>query len=302
MMRLSMLLLLVACQTPTTKPFVTPSGQNFLPTRIAVSSAGVFWIEISSVDLTGRIMRAALDGTGVTMVADGEHCAVDIAADDTQVFWVRCDGAVMSAPAGGGASTTLVAATNGDIPLAMALSSDRVFWLLSNNIQRVSKTPGSAPGPTVLALTTGAKSQLAADENNVYWTDGSSTLFYRINADSVAIPGHTLAGAQTLWEGRIAVDSANVYWVTGDTSVRSAPINGGNVTTIATDSPGGDNPQGVAVGGGFVYWNGTSHIQRAPVGGGAATLIANSDGEVSDLAVGATNVYWLGNGVYLAPR
>jgi hypothetical protein len=55
---------------------------------IAVDSTGVYFTTFDE----GEIMRMAHDGSGLAVLADGEHSPREIAVDDTAVYWTNDDG------------------------------------------------------------------------------------------------------------------------------------------------------------------------------------------------------------------
>ena len=86
----------------------------------------------------------------------------------------------------------------------------------------------------------------------------------------------------------LAVDSTNVYFAT--TTINRVPIGSGPVTTL-----GGTRANTMAIDGNNVYWSDVGvGIQKIPLGGGAATILA-PQGQGVQIAVDATNVYWTDN-------
>ena len=98
----------------------------------------------------------------------------------------------------------------------------------------------------------------------------------------------------------VALDQDHVYWTTLDVagSVLRAPLDGGNIETIASNEP---QPFDIAVAAGTVFWctaDALGHIVKAPVTGGTpeplAAAVANTNG-VGRVKSDGTFVYYLAN-------
>ncbi len=111
-----------------------------------------------------------------------------------------------------------------------------------------------------------------------------------------------LASSQTFAFG-IAVNSTNVYWTdtaggyspSGGGSVKTVPICGGNVTTLASGLP---SPTGIAIDSTHVYWvnDEPDIVMSALLDGGASTvLVTNGNQSPLAIAVDGTSVYWTAN-------
>ena len=95
----------------------------------------------------------------------------------------------------------------------------------------------------------------------------------------------------------VATDGARVYWVENDVSqgvVRSAPVTGGAITTLAT----GVEPSAIALDESYVYWiernNGSNGVlRRVPKAGGTPVTLASGLRNAQNfLAIDATSVYF----------
>ena len=154
---------------------------------------------------------------------------------------------------------------------------------------------------------------IAADANNVYWTDvrpgssGNSDTFIMKVASSGGTPV-TLAtqpSSQVLSNVPfgITVDANNVYWTTttfnttsgtpatNTMTISQVPISGGAVTTLATSSSL-SNP---VSDGANVYFGDQATLSTVPVNGGTVTALATQQ-NVSKVAIDSTNVYWIDTG------
>jgi hypothetical protein len=99
---------------------------------------------------------------------------------------------------------------------------------------------------------------------------------------------HALATQQPSPARGMAVDAANVYWAnTIGGTVMSVPVGGGAPVTIASKQ---DHPHAVAVDTSNVYWATDISIMKAPLAGGAASVVT-MEHEPEALAVDERDVY-----------
>jgi hypothetical protein len=181
----------------------------------------------------------------------------------------------------------------------LAVGPTNVYW--DNTMSGVPAPAGTinsisidGGNPTVLASAQPDPIVLAADNTNLYWTDGSGVV------KTMHVGG---GGIATIASGQdnpyfVVVDANNVYWDTfNDGTVMSAPILGGTPVTLAT---GQLHPASLAVTATHVYWAGDTSIAifRVPIGGGTVeTLVAGGPPDAAyagggDIAVNATHLYW----------
>lgn len=96
------------------------------PSAIAVDATGIYWGEYSYLAQPGGIFRAALDGSGVTMLSSDDDVA-GIAIDDGNVYWsAQHANAIRSVPKGGGAMVTLASGLDG--PAGVTQYAGNVYW------------------------------------------------------------------------------------------------------------------------------------------------------------------------------
>jgi hypothetical protein len=92
----------------------------------------------------------------------------------------------------------------------------------------------------------------------------------------------------------IAVSSTHVYWINPGAlsgAVRRVPTGGGTATTVAGNQTA---PAHLAIDGSNVYWTYTTGIRKAPLAGGAVSLVTSwASGPVpTGLASDGNDVYW----------
>jgi hypothetical protein len=290
--------------TPQQGPLPTsiaPNQQN--PSSIATTGTDLYWVDVpqfADVSQTGRIMHSSANGPA-DVLADAQPCPVAVTAEASAVYWVRCDGAVLTAPTNGGAATTLLTPNtiNNFNPIALATTSDAIFVLsaLPSNgagaIMRVSKEPHVAPD--VAALNLSNPVAFALDATNLYWVEATDGAVYqRIIQTGFAKPPTRIATAQGGMA--LAVDATRVYYVDfgtdGEKQVHSVPIGGGAVIDYDTQ---GSSATAVAVDSQSVYWvaPGMEAVLRAPLAGGVSTTVAVSRGNVANaIALSADHVFF----------
>lgn len=249
-----------------------------------------------------------------------------IAVDGTSVYWTvlppdlpgeagQPEGAILKAPLGGGAVTTLASVLAVDFG-AVLVDDTSVYWFnnsgMTDRVMKADKTDGGSP--SVLA-SAGLVVGMALDSTSVYWTTqflpGTDTTAVMKIGKMGGSPV-TLATEQSSI-GRPAVDSTNVYYARGgsatvngvkqgpDGAVVSVPLAGGTPRTLV--SLQGVTPGFVAVEGTYVYFTTTPYppgpgasragaLMRVPVASGSATTLASESDAIGALAVDDANVYW----------
>ncbi|WP_437485360.1 hypothetical protein WME75_00670 [Sorangium sp. So ce1014] len=220
------------------------------------------------------------------LLASGGMEPVDVAVDDTTVYWVDpVAHQVMTVPVGGGNEAFFVEGDPPFAPRSIALDSGMVYFSDSGT-ELIMKA--SLEGDLeILADGQTYPMDIAADAANVYWTSADQGTVMKVPAlggEPVA-----LATGQDSPLG-IAVDATHVYWVNEGGTVMKVPIEGGDAVTLAE---GQMKPKDIAVDATGVYWTddgGT--VMKAPLGGGSPLALAEGQRNPRKLALDAASVYW----------
>ncbi|HZU85794.1 MAG TPA: hypothetical protein VE987_22870 [Polyangiaceae bacterium] len=260
--------------------FTMLAGSQAAPQGIAVTPAGLFWINAGAGSVAGGLMFLAAGAASAVPVATAFNQPVAIAASATNVYWIddTASGsghseAVLSLPVSPASALTASAApamlaNAANCALAMAVNAADVFWIESGCFAgsgRVADTPVSLAGPVAGLLPTGTFL------NGPYNND-TAVLFTA--------------------QARIGLDSNSVYFASTGASaemLESVPVGGGPVTTLSATAM----PNGVTVDANNVYWTDVSTVMSMPIAGGAATTLATGQNVPYDIVVDATSVYWV---------
>jgi len=191
------------------------TGDNLYP--IAVDDTNVYWLDSTS----GSLNEVRHDGTAPLTLATGPSFPTgDVSTDGSNVYFAIGDpvspgsGTIMAVPRGGGPVTTLASGQNN--PVAIAVAGASVYWIDFDD-KTLMKVPTG--GGTVTTLATGqSMATLAADADNVYWTDDGSIKKVSVNGGSPT----TLVSGQN-HPGFIAVDETSVYYTVRSAIVKLTP-------------------------------------------------------------------------------
>ena len=299
-----------ACTSDACAPVVLANEQA-APTHVAVDSNGVYWINTAgNVASTGSVMRADLDGTNRSVVAQDLYAPQDVAVGGGNLYWSS-----IASPGGLAGRTTAPPYTALALPMASAVAiaanDDTVAWvgMIAGKAALLEFDPSTDAGSTLVA-DPGAQALITIDGTSAFWvTSGtvSGIATCRLSGCTTAT-GFWTSNDQV---GGLTNDGVNVYWTDGVSSAVYACPTGGCVhsppSPLATLS---ESPTFVVSDGTHVYVATavfappSGSIVRLDLDGGAPTVIVQG-AQPAGLAVGSTCVYWTdsdGGYVYASPK
>jgi hypothetical protein len=303
-------------------PAGTLATGQLAPIFVTADGTNVYWMTVGALERVGtakntslltfgsQLLMCAASGCnnrptvladfGVATYDGGAGGAPSIAVDATNLYFTA-ERAVLACAIGGcGCSPTIIAQAL-DQPWGVVVAADRLFWGVSTNGSialgqvETCATTGCSGAPLLIG---GAQdpTSIAADQNDVYWTN-------RLTTEGGALLRCSVGGCNgaptTLWTGGmpfvVTSDAANLYWTASNGSVMQCAKSDcpGTAFELASHRT---IPTGIAVDGASVYWR-EDNIYKCAIGGcnGAPTQVATASmpvGVPGDLAIDATRVYW----------
>jgi len=215
-------------------------------------------------------------------------------------------------------------ATGLSSPRSVGMDDNYIYWSEPSVLKRVSKTGG---GETALATSSVyGFGQMVLDGNYLYYLESGTKVQKLLKSGGTPT---TLATGSSFYDG-ITVQNNTVFWGVPSGLIYSVPTTGGSVTTVATGSQdiasirvtnntvvwsqttypavvfaqpiGGSRitlssgvnvEPGLAIQDGFAYFTGSESMYRVPIGGGIRQTLASNLNDAYDLALDATNIYWV---------
>jgi len=153
------------------QPTVLAASPN--PFAIATSSTAVFWMNAGTVNADGTLMTCVSAGCGgsATSLASGQNDKLDLAADETNVYWGNCtDNTLRTCGVGGCNGAPTVLSTSPACPGSIALDDTTVYFTTGTMVLKCAKS-GCNGHPTVLSDSASSPFGLALDATSVYWTN-----------------------------------------------------------------------------------------------------------------------------------
>lgn len=225
---------------------VTEQSQTSQPMDIAMDEESMYWVDFGD----GRVLKAALDGGRVTLLAINQAGPYSLAIDERNVYWTNLDdGSVKRVSKAGG--TVVEIAADQAYPGPIAVAEGRVFW---GNLGDGVLASVSAEGRDLRDIATGQtfSSEIVADGKYLYWSDASQRAVMHVGIDEEE--ARPIAAAQYQPAG-IATDADYVYWVTqADGAIRRVKKDGGSPELLASEQA---LPTDIAVDSLRVYWSNT---------------------------------------------
>jgi hypothetical protein len=153
--------------------------------------------------------------------------------------------------------------------------------------------------PLVLATDSSQVIGLAVDTTSVYWLDAEGNVMKVPKCGGTATKVANAGNAQGDSLGAFTTDATRAYWVTGANDVLAAPLSGGAPVTLASNM----DTLGLTVKGPDLYAVTHSFVVSLSLQGGAPSKVAESSTYApGPPAADDANVYWVGEGIFTAPR
>lgn len=171
-----------------------------------------------------------------------------------------------------------------------------VFWTSTSG--DVGYTVPARPSVGTLATVQKSPRGIAADAKAVYWVtnDAAGKVMKRPLGNDAGQTSIALVSGQVN-PLDLAVNDTHVYWVTtgaslGQGAVLRVPLGGGAVTELAS----AQSPSAMVLNATHVFWANTAgdgSIMSMPLDGAPPTVLTSGQPTPTDLAVDASNVYFL---------
>jgi hypothetical protein len=199
--------------------------------------------------------------------------------------------------------TTLTYATLVTYPSTFAVDGRQVYWTSGSGTLYSCPAEGCAAEPVLVTLDPALRLRdtIFAQREYVYWS--SDVDLYRCPASGCGATPEVVA--PSAGSDELVFDETRAFWL-AESSIFSVASDGSGPRQIViglaqgTELPGEgappDQPQGLAVGGGYLYWATGKQVFRCPVANCSAagpTLLATGDAAISALKIDSTAMYWL---------
>jgi hypothetical protein len=281
------------------------------PIGLAVNETTVYWRTGA-----GRLMSASVAGTGVSTLFAGAGDAGgsevdsevnDLIVDSASAYFIVNAGSSNYVQAalldGTGASTLDVSGQVADWHHAIAVDSTALYAAR----YYIDQQGGSCPdlgidvvprnqGPTTTLYGACSLVRLAVDSSqNLYWTDQGrppGTVNPSVMTQSVSATTPTKLASAVNPSG-IALYGGMLYW-SDSGNIMVMRVGGAMGASVLSSSA---EPQDIVVDSSGVYWiDSGGAVMTAPLGGGAATTLAQGQNNVVALATNSTSVFWVNEG------
>lgn len=184
----------------------------------------------------------------------------------------------------------------GTLPIALAVDPAYLYWTNGSTypehglVMKLPKTGGQQPTP--LAFNQVLPGALAVRETDAYWSVEGPDAGALVTMPTLGGGAPELVAAEPLGSvSRVALDAQRAYWVSDLLVGHVASAPlGGGAATILAANQA--TPHDLAIDATHVYWTVDTGIMRVPLGGGAAELVATAR-KPTAVALDATSVYWL---------
>jgi hypothetical protein len=268
------------------------SGQDN-PTGLAVDDSNVYWTNGVPDGSVMKVNKMGSDAGPITLASD-QGLPLGLTVSPGNVYWTNNTepGTVLGVLTGGGTVSTL--ATGQGTPAYLAYQNDYLFWTNSTGdggSGSVAKVllKKMTDSPVSLATDQNGPLGIALDDTSVYWTNSPGGTVMKVGLDGGAAV--TLAEGQAT-PGLLAVRAPFVFWVNEMGDVMKMLVDGGSQGAVVP-SMDMDFPSAIATDETYVYWSNQGTISKAPLGGGAVTLLTVSVSPMANfMVVDDASLYW----------
>jgi len=253
----------------TNRPTVLASGGwggSGLPSALALDATRVYWtgaMPPTGLTAGGAVLSCSLGGCGSSpsVLASGVDDPTGVAVSGDSILWTEYDvGSVVSCPLTGCTAAPASVSSSQGGPTAIIADASGIYWVNYNGSLKRCASPSCTGGPTTLWVgqgTEAAITALAADNTNLYWTNGNPLAtgsVFQCAKSNCAATAIALASERSSPMG-IAVDATDVYWIEGGIYKCAIGGCGGNPTFVAAASG-----PAIAVDGAHIYASTSNEI------------------------------------------
>jgi hypothetical protein len=185
--------------------------------HVAVDANNIYWTTNARNGFVLSVPIASAGSVAPTVIASGQAYPYGITVAGGHVIWTNQgtsttppDGAIMSAPVGGGSVTTL--ASGEPNPWNIASDGTNVYWTDNDISGFVKQLPIGGGTPITLASNEGGPYGIAVDANNVYWTSQDDNTVNAISIGGGDGGGKRIYAVQQSGPTAITVNTKNIYW------------------------------------------------------------------------------------------
>ncbi|AKT43347.1 hypothetical protein [Chondromyces crocatus] len=223
-------------------------------------------------------------------------CEVEFASDlaNCGACFSVCLGASATCSGGECSGVTELAGLQGE-PNHLAVDGTNLYWtsVTDVNLGEVRQMPKQGGAVLNLGVDQPLPGAIAVNATSVFWANLNSPV---INRATIGIPdaGLFAQDAGALWG--IAADAEAVYWTRDDGELANSGIVraplNGGAHTLIV--PGSETPYAIAIDSTSVYWTDRSagQVLKAPLTGGTPEILAETQPQPYSIAVDAAHVYW----------